>query len=50
MLRYLNSLDGVKSLVSITGKRHTKVKTKTVIIGWRVNMLPFPGCRVLFFI
>ena len=48
MLRYLNSLDGVKSLASITGKRQMKVKT--VIIGWRVNMLPFPGCRVLFFI
>ncbi len=42
MLRYLNSLDGVKSLVSITGKRQTKVKTKTVIIGWRVNMFALP--------
>ena len=50
MLRYLNSLDGVKSLVSITGKRQTKVKTKTVIIGWWVNMLPFPVCGVLFLI
>ena len=43
MLRYLSSLEGVKSRSSITGKRQMSVKTKTVIIGWRVRMLPCPG-------
>ena len=47
MLRYLNSLDGVKSLISISGMRQMIVNRKTASNGCLVRKLFFIG--FLFF-
>ena len=41
MLRYLSSLEGVKSLINIAGSRQMKVNRNTAISGCLVKKLVF---------